>query len=229
VTPRDDASSTHSRRYLTRAIERASNLPAGSVITIPNAIPDLPVHAVELAVPRPVVGAAGRFDPSKGFDVLIRSVALAPEVNLVLAGEGECEGALRSLATDLGVDDRVHFIGWREDARSVVAAFDVLAVPSRAEAFGLVALEAMFAARPVIASDVGGLPEVVEDSSTGLLVPPDDPEALASALRVLVTDEARRTRLGTAGRARAIEHFSVDEMARSYEALYDHVMECNRS
>ncbi len=208
---------------LARAVERSSKLPPGSVITIPNAVPDVPVHAVDLGVRRPVFGAAGRFEAGKGIDVLVRAVAMTPDVNLVLVGKGECERALRSLVDELGVAERVHFVGWTDDARSFVAAFDVLVVPSRIEAFGLVALEAMLAARPVIASAVGGLPEVVEDSRTGLLVPPDDPEALASALGALVADGPRRARMGRQGRDRALEHFSLRAMAQAYEALYDRV------
>jgi glycosyltransferase involved in cell wall biosynthesis len=100
----------------------------------------------------------------------------------------------------------------------------VLAVPSREEAFPLVILEGMLAGRPVVASAVGSIDEAVVDGSTGLLVPPDDPEALSGALATLVGDAALRERFGACGRARAVERFSVEAMARSYEALYDRLV-----
>jgi glycosyltransferase involved in cell wall biosynthesis len=213
--------------YLARAVERTYDLRPGSIVTIQNGVPDVPIQPASLPTTEPVVGTARRFEASKGIDVLLRAVALIPDAILFLVGEGEDEQSLRFLAEELGITERVHFIGWNEDARRYLAAFDVVVVPSRAEAFGLIALEAMLAERPVAASAVGGLPEVVEDGRTGLLVPPDDPAALAAALRRLLGDAALRVRMGVRGRERAIERFSVEVMARSYEALYDRLAATN--
>jgi glycosyltransferase involved in cell wall biosynthesis len=208
-------------RFLARAVERASQLPEGSVLTIPNGVPDVAVAGTHLDVAGQVVGAVGRFEHSKGFDVLIRAIAAVPNVDLVLIGDGDGEAALRALIAELGVDPRVHLPGWSDQPRSLMAGFDLVVVPSRAEAFGLVAVEAMLASRPVVASDVGGLPEVVEHSRTGLLVPPDDPDALSSAIRTLLDDAPRREEMGARGRERALEHFSVVTMTEAYESLYD--------
>jgi glycosyltransferase involved in cell wall biosynthesis len=118
----------------------------------------------------------------------------------------------------------VHWVGWSDTPRSYIAAVDVLAVPSRVEAFPLVILEAMLAGRPVVASAVGSVDEAVTDEVTGLLVPPDDPAALAAALGRLVGDADLRVRMGARGRERAVERFSIDAMARSYEALYERLV-----
>src|SRR5712692_4356982 len=91
---------------LARAVERAYDLPSGSIVTIPNGVPDVPIPAVDLATARPVVGTAGRFDTIKGIDVLVRAAALIPDLALVLAGEGEAEPALRLLVEELGITDR---------------------------------------------------------------------------------------------------------------------------
>jgi glycogen(starch) synthase len=108
------------------------------------------------------------------------------------------------------------------DVPALMSRATIVLVPSRdEEGFGLVALEAAFAERPVIASQVGGLPEVVLNGKTGLTVPPDDAPALASAIASLLQDRSRAAALGTAARTRALEHFSVSRMADQYEALYE--------
>jgi glycosyltransferase involved in cell wall biosynthesis len=203
-----------------RAVESAFGLAGGSVRTIYNGVPDIPVDPIVLPGQGPAVVAAGRLDRLKGFDVLVRAFEALPDARLVLVGAGAEEQHLQALAAGAGLRDRIHFVGWSDDVRRYLRAADVVAVPSRLEALGLVAVEAMLAGRPVVASRVGGLPEVVVPDTTGLLVPPDDPPALAAALRELLDDPARRELLGSQARARALEHFSVDAMKSAYEALY---------
>jgi glycosyltransferase involved in cell wall biosynthesis len=211
-------------RDVARSIEAEYGLPHDSVETIPNAVPDVPIVPMDLDAGGLVYGTASRFDPEKGLDVLVRSATSVPDATLFLLGGGKEAPALRRLVDDLGLGERVRFIDWSDAARRYLAAFDVVVVPSRAEAFGLTALEAMLAERPVVASAVGGLPELVEDGTTGYLVPPDDPDALAEALRGLLGDPDRRRAMGAAGRARAVEQFSMATMTRSYEALYDRLV-----
>jgi D-inositol-3-phosphate glycosyltransferase len=114
----------------------------------------------------------------------------------------------------------VEFLGFRSDATTLMADMDIVAVPSIFEPFGIVAVEAMVQARPVVASAVGGLTETVEDGVTGTLVPPNNPQRLAEALRVLVRSSATRQQMGRAGRQRALDLFSPDRTIAAYSLIY---------
>lgn len=167
----------------------------------------------------PRFAAAGRLVPVKGFDVLLEAVERArrelPALSLELAGDGPLRESLARAAPD-GVElrGRVTPIGpFLEAAAAVV-------VPSRGEGFGMVALEAMERGRAVIAARVGGLPELVEDGVSGLVVPPEDPAALAAALLELARDPARTAAMGAAARARALAAFGPDRPAEALDALY---------
>jgi glycogen(starch) synthase len=180
---------------------------------------------------RSFVLGIGRLVPQKGFDVLIRAYAEArlSEHDLVLAGEGPERGSLEAVARTAGVADRVRFFG-RADRAAAVALFrhcDLFVLPSRLEPMGIVNLEAMAAGKPVIASRVGGVPELVLDGETGMLVPPEDLPALAMAIDRLACDPGLRARLGAAGRARA-EGFDWAKIAVQYLTIYD-ALNSNRS
>lgn len=140
----------------------------------------------------PVIGAVTRFHRVKGIAHLVDAYATVratlPNAWLVLVGQGPLEQDLRGRAAELGVADRVVFAGFQREAERYVSLFDVSAVPSLEEGFGLVALESLRLGVPVVASRVGGLPDIVEDGRTGLLVPPSDPPALAAALLRVLTD-----------------------------------------
>jgi glycosyltransferase involved in cell wall biosynthesis len=134
-----------------------------------------------------------------------------------------CIGVVRNqvagLARELGLDDRVQFVSWTDDSQAELAAMDVFVLPSRNEGFPLSVVEAMFAGRPVIATDVGSVAEAVT-AATGVVVPADDVTALRDAIATLAEDPGVRAELGAAGRARALELFSAAEMARRFEATY---------
>jgi glycosyltransferase involved in cell wall biosynthesis len=172
-----------------------------------------------------VVGAVGRLVEQKGHATLLEAAARLrdcfPSLHLVLVGEGELAAALRARADALGLGDRLHLLGWRPDADACMAAFDVLAHPSRWEGLGLVLLEAMARARPIVASRVSAIPEIVADGQTGRLVEPDDPDALARALADLLADPVRRQALGAAGRRRLEERFTVERMTAATVGVYD--------
>jgi glycosyltransferase involved in cell wall biosynthesis len=168
-----------------------------------------------------VVGAVGRLVPQKGHAVLLDALARVPAVWLVLVGEGELEPSLRARAAELGLSDRVRFLGWRADAPELIGGFDVFAHPSLWEGFGLVLLEAMARGVPVVASRVSAIPEIVVDGQTGRLVPPRDPIALAEALAELVADRPGAAALGQAGRRRLDQQFTVDRMAAETIQVYD--------
>jgi glycosyltransferase involved in cell wall biosynthesis len=172
----------------------------------------------------PRLAVVGRLVPIKGHDVLLRAVASArgelPELTLEVAGDGPLDADLRATASRLGLEDVVSFSGRVAPAAPVLERSEIVVVPSHGEGFGMVALEAMERGRPVIASSVGGLPEIVEDGRTGLLVPPGDAEALAEAIRDLAGDGGRAAAMGTAGRARALATFSQARCTDRIEALY---------
>jgi glycosyltransferase involved in cell wall biosynthesis len=164
----------------------------------------------------------------KGIDVLLDALAQldvpSPQPVLWIAGDGPERGALERRARALGLTQRVRFLGRRDDAGDLLAACDVFVLPSRLEGLGVAALEAMAAARPVVASAVGGLAEAVVHERTGLLVPPEDPGALAAALARLLRDPSLRARLGEAGPTRVREKYTNESMVEAYEALYAEVL-----
>ena len=162
----------------------------------------------------------GRLVPQKGLDVLLRALEDVPGLHLDVAGEGPDRGRLEELAEPLG--ERVRFLGWRSDVVDLLADHHLLVVPSRWEGFGLTVVEALACGRPVVATQVDILPELVGEA--GLLVPPEDPVALASALRRLCASPADLRALGKLGPAQAAP-YGVDGMVRRYEALYAELAE----
>jgi glycosyltransferase involved in cell wall biosynthesis len=206
-----------------REVEALVGLDAGSVRTIHNAVADVALAPVERRFPGPVIGAIGRLDRQKGFDVLVRALAELSGASLVLVGDGPERESLQELVAELGLAERVEFLGWHEDARRQLSGFDVFALPSRFEGFPLAIVEAMLARLPVVATTVGSVPESVLDGVTGRLVAPDDPGALTLALRELLADAGLRARMGAAGREHAL-NFTLGPMVRAYEALYAEVI-----
>ncbi|MCX6026771.1 MAG: glycosyltransferase family 4 protein [Chloroflexi bacterium] len=174
----------------------------------------------------PLIGFVGRMVTEKGVDVLLRAFAEVvrdiPRAHLALAGDGRLMGEMRARAGSLGLAS-AHFLGWRGDIASFMADVDVLAVPSRSEGFGLVVLQAMALARPVVASRVTALPEVVESGQTGTLVPPDDPASLARALTEILQSADRGAALGRAGRNRLEREFTLERMASHTAQVYREV------
>jgi glycosyltransferase involved in cell wall biosynthesis len=175
------------------------------------------------AAEEPLVGFVGRLTRQKGVDVLLRAFASVerghPAARLILAGDGPDRPALTALARSLGLR-RAMFLGWRTDAADILADVDLAVMPSRWEGFGLTALEAMALGKPVVASQVSALPEIVVPGETGLLVPAGDSERLAGALRTLLDDPGRAGRMGRAGRDRVRNEFPVEKMARRTAEVY---------
>jgi glycosyltransferase involved in cell wall biosynthesis len=163
----------------------------------------------------------------KGHAVLLEALARlarhGAQPHCLAAGTGPEGQELQDLATRLGLGARMRWLGQLADVRPVLAAADVVVMPSLAEGLGVAAIEAMAAGRPVVASAVGGLPELIADGEQGLLVPPGDPDALAGALGRCLADPALCARLAAAGRLRA-EAFSTIAMARGTEAVYERAL-----
>jgi glycosyltransferase involved in cell wall biosynthesis len=143
----------------------------------------------------------------------------------LLAGEGAERPRLEARARSLGVADRVHFLGHRDDVPELLAACDLFVLPSLYEGLPLSVLEAMAASRPVVATDVGGTGEAVVQGETGLLVRPGAPAELGEAIRALLGDRARAARMGLAGQARAARDFSTRRMLAEVSEVYDELLE----
>ena len=187
--------------------------------------------ALEAADGAVVVLALASLVRRKGIDVLLDALARLGDPGVVawIAGDGPERAALEAQAERLGLAARVRFLGRREDAADLLAGCDLLALPSRREGLGVSALEAMRARRPVVASRVGGLADAVVDGRTGLLVEPEDPEALRVAIARLASDRDLRRRLGEAGPGRLAEGFLAPQMVLAYEKLYRSVLEERRT
>lgn len=210
-----------------RRMEDFYALGRDSVISIPNGVPDvadLPAAPLLPAGGQMVVGAIGRLDAMKGFDILIWAIAQVEGVQVYILGDGGERQDLEALTNELGVSQRVHFFGWVDHPRAYLSQFDVVAMPSRSEGFPLVMVEAMLAARPVIATRVGSMPEAIVDGKTGILIEKNDVAGLAQALKQLRDDPHQRDVLGQQARARAITELTADRMAVSYQQLWQELL-----
>ncbi len=231
-------------RWITRhALKRAGSITATGMrlaeATLPYAPRGKPVSVIPYGVdldafrpaarparPHPTIGAVGRLSPEKGFEHLLRAVALLRDngvtLDVVLAGDGPSRGALERLTAELKIGPRVRFLGEvaHDDVPAVLQGFDIFAMPSTWEGFGVSAIEASAMELPVVASDIHGIPDVVVDGETGLLVPPASATALAAAIARLAADREVRLRMGAAGRAFIERHYRWQDNAALMERLY---------
>ncbi len=172
----------------------------------------------------PVVASVGRFVAYKGYGDLLDAAVLVqkikPDTHWVLVGEGELRSELEARSRALNLGACVHFTGWLDDVRDVLALCDVFVLPSRGEHFGRVLIEAMAMGKPVVATDEGGVPEIVRHGETGLLVPSGLPAALARAILTILDDPAYAESLGAAGRERVEREFSLSRHVAQVERLY---------
>lgn len=181
----------------------------------------------ELGLPlqAPVVGSVCRLVAQKGISDGLRAfwqiAQQVPDAHYVIVGDGPLRSTLAAEADGYGLQARVHFLGWRDDARALMAAFDVLLSPSHWEGFGLVLLEAMAARVPVIATRVSAIPEIVRDGETGYLTAPADVQALSQALLKLLSDPTAVHQMGAAGRDRLETAFSAARMIDQTLAVYN--------
>ncbi len=172
-----------------------------------------------------VLVCVGRLAPQKDHPTLLRAMTSLPDdvVLLLVGGDpfGQGEEQLRRLAGELGLGERVRFLGIRSDVPDLLGASDLFVLPSLWEGLGLVFLEAMAAALPIVATTVSAIPEVVEDGESGWLVAPSDPDALAAAITTALDDPDERRRRGQAGAARLAERFGLDRMIDETLAVYE--------
>jgi glycosyltransferase involved in cell wall biosynthesis len=177
-----------------------------------------PVARASLATPEgvPLALALGRLHPNKAFDVLLAAVARVKGLSLWLAGEGPLEAALKRRAAALGIEERVRFLGWRDDVGGLLAACDMLVCSSRIEPLGNTIIEAWAARKPVVAASSSGPAELIANGKNGLLVPIDDGGALAAAMARLSSDKALAGALAAAGRETFDAQFSEARVTAAY-------------
>ncbi len=175
-----------------------------------------------------VIGTAGRLVELKGIEYLIRATAALqsefPALRLEIAGAGPHRAKLEAEVARAGLNERVKFLGWIDDISSILPRWTVFVMPSLEEGFPIAALDAMAAGLPVIASSVGGVPELIEDEKYGWLVPPRDVQALTTRLRLLLCNRELRESVGAAAYARVRDHFNAAQMASSFGRLYDELL-----
>jgi glycosyltransferase involved in cell wall biosynthesis len=214
----------------------ADGVPQARVVTVHEGIdlghvaaaPAANLHA-ELWLPHhaPIVGNVAALVPHKGQRHLIEAAAIVvtrvPDARFVIAGEGELRPALERQIKDHHLEKHVFLAGFRPDVLSVHKAFDVFAMSSVTEGLGTSLLDAMACGKPIVATTAGGIPEIVKDGTTGLLVPPRDHEAMAEAIVRLLADADARRAMGAAGEARVREHFSAERMVQDTLAVYRRV------
>jgi L-malate glycosyltransferase len=203
---------------------RREDVPHDRVVVIPNGIDPAAFIAAPARVPRRVVTMVANLRAEKGHDVLIAAAAQVvrarPDAIVQLVGAGPLRGALEQQAREHGVADIVRFLGHREDVAQVLHDSDIFVLPSRSEAFPNGVVEAMAAGLPVIASNVGGIPELIAHERNGLLVPVGDPGALAGALLRLLNAPEYAAVLAREARATIERGYSFERMVGAFEALY---------
>lgn len=174
------------------------------------------------------IGVAARLAPVKGISFLIGAIALLreriPHLRLVIAGDGPERPKLETQVRASGLEKAVKFAGWIDDVAAELPNWDLYVQPSLAEGLGISVLEAMAAGIPVVASDVGGLKEVIDDGVTGFLVPPRDTVTLAERIAQLASDRSLRSRMGDASRAHVIEHFNLERESQAIRTAYEKLL-----
>ena len=223
---------------IARELTEAFGLSADKVVTIHNGIDTAPFlvpqsrtlarESIGVAADTPVVGLAARFSAQKGLGYLVAAipelVQRMPGIRVVIGGSGPLEVPLREQAVKLGVSESILWPGQIADMPRFLAALDVYVSPSVTEGFSLALIEAGAAGVPVVATRVGGVPEVIFDGDTGLLVVPGDPHALAAAVLAFLGDPKTASKLSAAARARAVSAFSPDRMLDDTLAVYADVL-----
>ena len=219
-----------SREIRRRLIEQ-EGVPSDRISVIMNALPPVSEQHKSIQPDLPaalrnglLVGVAARLQPEKGVAYFLEAAAhvlqFLPEVHFLVMGDGPQRKELQAYVEQLGVQEHVHFLGFRLDARAIIGLLNVLVVPSLSEGTPLVTLEAMSAGVPVVASAVGGIPEQVRHQSEGILVPPGDALALGEAVLHLLQNPTWMQQLGEAGRRRTLSRFSFTTMLQETENVY---------
>lgn len=214
------------------------HVPARKVQFIPTAYiprPGAPASDIRaelgLTPQTPLIGVAAVLRPQKALEVMLEALSIllarVPDAHLVIAGDGECQGMLEDRAAELGITQRLHLLGRRDDVEGIIRSADVAALSSDYEGLPLFVFECMANGTPLVATAVGGLGEVVESGVSGVLVPPRDPAALAGALGDILTDPARAAAMAEAARER-LSAYSIQSIAGRFADLYAELLALRR-
>lgn len=200
-------------------------MPVERVVHIPNFVDErraepIARNSFDTPMDQPIILAFGRLHVNKGFDVLLRALALMDEGILWLAGSGPQEVELKQLAAELGVSDRVRFLGWRNDINALLATADLFVCPSRHEGLGSILLEAWYHGCPVVAANSQGPRDIISSEVDGLLVPIDDSKALAGAVARLLANESECEMLKSAGNKRYQSTYSKSIIIEQYKEFF---------
>jgi glycosyltransferase involved in cell wall biosynthesis len=212
----------------------------GLVQTILNGVPDplkltfnKPSPLLNLPPDRVLIGAIARLETTKGINYLIQAfAALAPQfpkLHLAIVGTGSKEAELKEQASQLGINDRITFTGYQQNVHDYLHYFTIFVIPSLHEAHPLVLMEGMGHGKAIIATTVGGIPEVIDNGQNGLLVPPAQPEALATALRRLLTGRELAADIGGKSRQSYEKEFTVERMLEETKKVYNSFEKANES
>ena len=173
----------------------------------------------------PTIGLTARLTWEKGLDTFLKAAKYilqnGRQAQFLIVGDGPLRGKLEALAKKLEIEQHVVFTGFRSDIPAILGLLDIFVMSSLREGHPLSTIEAMLARKPVVASNVYGIPEVVLDQETGILIPPEEPKVLADAICTLLDSPEKCREMGERGRLRALRHFSIDRMVRDYEEFYD--------
>jgi glycosyltransferase involved in cell wall biosynthesis len=176
---------------------------------------------------QPVVCIVGRLHQSKRHDDLLNATKMLvdrwPDLLVLIVGDGPLEDSIRQQIRELGLDQNVRLLGYMDDVREVLSASDLMVLPSEHEAFGRAVVEAMLMEKPVVATNVGGLPELITPE-TGLLVPVGCPDELGNAMKIIINDSNRGSEMGRRGRERAIERFSLDRYIHNMKLVFEELL-----
>jgi L-malate glycosyltransferase len=218
-------------------ILRADGIPPAQIVTVHEGIDAERIAHIEpssvhaafwLPTHAPLIGNIGALVAHKGQRHLVDAAAIVlrdvPDARVVILGEGELRGSLEHQVKALHLEKHVLLPGFRDDVLALLKGFDIFVMCSETEGLGTSILDAMACGKPVVGTRTGGIPEVVEEGVTGLLVEPRDPQSLADAITTLLKDEGLRTRMGAAGLARVREQFTVDRMVAGTLAVYEQVL-----
>jgi len=175
-----------------------------------------------------LIAGIGRLVWQKGFEYLIKAASEVlkeyPSAKFLIVGEGPLKDSLREKCRKLDIEDKIIFAGFRSNIKEILTSIDILVMPSVREGFPMVTLEAMAMAKPIVATDINGIREQIDHDENGLLIPPEDPEAIADAIIFLFNNKEKSEQLGFAAKKKAEEKFSVEEMIKKTETVYEELL-----